>query len=177
MEMKVKGYLGIEYDIEDLKAMCPQKCYSAKEINADEKLKKEIERKRIYHSAIYNSDVPDLANEKWVTIEGWNKYMASNYGRIKLTKTNEIIKQYDENEKFGYLKLDLEKDGVTHSEYVYTMIAWAFLGKGKTENNGKHVHHIDNNGYDCRPENLILVNCEQHSYIHGFDCSATKDIH
>ena len=44
------------------------------------------------------------------------------------------LKQYDEKGRYGYLKLDLDKEGVTHSEYVYTIIAWAFLGKGKIEN-------------------------------------------
>lgn len=174
MEIKVKGYLGTEYELDELKAMCPRKCNSFEEINADDKLKSEIERRKKYHSSIYNSDIPELENEKWVVLEGWNKYSASNYGRIKLTATNEIIKQYDETGRYGWLKLDLEKDGVTHSNYVYTLIAYAFLGKRNGD--GKHVHHIDNNGYDCRPENLILLTSGQHSYIHGFDCVEQNDI-
>lgn len=175
-KMWLKGYLGIEYSLEKLKAMCPRKCYTVSEINSNEQIKAEINRRRGYYSAIYNSDIPTLVDEKWVEIEGWEKYSASNYGRIKLTNTNEILKQYDEIGRYGYLKLDLDKDGVTHSEYVYTIIAWAFLGKGKIENNGKHVHHIDNNGYNCRPENLILVDSKQHSFIHGFDCESKKDV-
>lgn len=176
MEDVVKGYLGIEYSLEKLKAMCPRKCYTVSEINSNEQIKAEINRRREYYSAIYNSDIPKFEGENWVIIQGWEKYSASNYGRIKLTNTDEILKQYDEPGKYGYLKLELKKDDVTHSDYVYTLIAWAFLGKGNNENNGKHVHHIDNNGYNCRPDNLILVDSEQHSFIHGFDCKSKEGI-
>ena len=39
--------------------------------------------------------------------------------------------------------------------------------------NGKT--YTDNNGYDCRPENLILLTPEQHSYVHVFSCEIYND--
>lgn len=176
MEKNIKGYLGIEYAIEDLKKICP-KCHTVKEIESNSVLKAELERKQNYYAAIYNSDIPVLNGEIWIELPGWEKYSASSLGRIRLNKTDgtsEILKQYDEKGRYGYLKLEIEKNGINHSEYVYTLIAWAFLGKRKSD--GKQVHHIDNNGYNCRPDNLILVDCEQHSEIHGFNCCIRKPI-
>ena len=49
--------------------------------------------------------------------------------------------------------------------YVYRFVAAAFFPNYKE---GLHIHHINNNGYDCRPENLILLTPEQHSKVHGF---------
>ena len=170
MESKIKGYLGVEYTIEQLKQLCP-KCHTVKEIESNPVLKAEIEQKQNYYSAIYNSDVPVLNGEIWIDLPKWEKYSASSLGRIRWNKPDgsyEILKQYDEKGRYGYLKLEPGKKGITQSDYVYTMIAYAFLGK--RINDGKQVHHIDNNGYNCRPDNLILVDCEQHSEIHGFNC-------
>ena len=46
--------------------------------------------------------------------------------------------------------------------FVYKFIALAFLG----ESEGKEIHHINNNGYDSRPENLIYLTSPDHSRVH-----------
>lgn len=99
------------------------------------------------------------------------KYKVSNLGRIKL---NNIIVLQDDNNLDGYLKMTKtdagnKADNVTDT--VYNFIAATFLGDPK----GKCIHHINNNGYDNRPENLILLEAEQHSYVHGFSCGNYKD--
>ena len=170
----ITGYLEKEYSIEILKGLCPRS-HTVKEIESDPILMAEIEKKRKDFSDIYNSDVPVLKGETWRDLPGWEKYSASSYGRIRLNKkdgSSEILKQYDVKGRYGYLKLQSDKKGINHTEYVYTLIAYAFLGKRK--NDGKQVHHIDNNGYNCRPDNLILVDCEQHSAIHEFNCCIRK---
>ena len=43
----------------------------------------------------------------------------------------------------------------------------AFLGKDEYEGDGSVIHHIDNNGYDNRPENLIWLTEEEHNQIHS----------
>lgn len=175
MEMIVKGYGDIEYSFDELKRLCP-KCHTKKEIEADATLKAELERRKEYHSKIYNnkssSGFPD---EKWIPlsdIKGFEKYSVSNKGRVKFN--GEFLSQDDEDGKYGYLVLDPEHTKrVAHSVYVYTLVAYAFLDKKPGD--GKHVHHIDNNGYDCRPENLILLDAKQHSYVHGFSCEKYND--
>lgn len=101
--------------------------------------------------------------EIWRTVPDYNppKYEASNLGRIRKIDGN-IIEQVDAPEKInkGYLVLNEHK-----SIYVYHLVAAAFLPNYKE---GMHVHHINNNGYDCRPENLILLEKGQHSIVHNF---------
>lgn len=37
---------------------------------------------------------------------------------------------------------------------------------GKTIGDGFDVHHTYNDGYNCRPENLILLTRAQHNAVH-----------
>ena len=88
----------------------------------------------------------------------------SNLGRIKL---NGILVHQDDENYNGILRMTdtIEKKRSDNiSKEVYDFIAKAFLG----ETSNKHVHHINNNGYDCRPENLILLEKDEHSKVHGF---------
>ncbi|MBQ9494390.1 MAG: HNH endonuclease [Treponema sp.] len=131
--------------------------------------KDEAAAKHIF-AARYNSKAEKLSGEIWKTIEqqGWSKYEVSNKGRVRWNR--QLIKQDDEQKgklnHIGYLVLDRDKRyKVNHYCYVYTMIAMAFLGKKPGD--GLHVHHINNNGYDCRPENLMLLTRAQHAKVHS----------
>ncbi len=109
--------------------------------------------------------------EKWEAVPGWFysmyeiallDYKASNLGRIKVNDT--ILEQ--EAYQDGYLVISSNNSvpGVNnHSVNIYTFISAAFLGKP----DGRVVHHINNNGYDCRPDNLILLSPREHSKSHG----------
>ena len=77
-----------------------------------------------------------------------------------------VLEQGDFNNS-GYLKLDpynKYSGRVDHEVNVYTLIAMGFLGKEL--NDGYDVHHKINDGYNCRPENLILLTREQHNKVH-----------
>ena len=103
--------------------------------------------------------------EIWREVPNNKKYTVSNLGRIRLNGV--LVYQDDENFN-GYLKMSKtveDKDSDNRSENIYTFVAAAFLPNYKE---GMHVHHINNNGYDCRPENLILLTPPQHSKVHGF---------
>ena len=90
----------------------------------------------------------------------------SDMGRVKVKyKTNispneEILAQSDDIEG-GYLRLP-KFPGFGN---VYRLVAETWLEEVKDKN---IVHHINNNGYDNRVENLIWVNKEEHGLIHGF---------
>ena len=110
----------------------------------------------------YNSEEASLPGEEWRMLPNDEHYFISTMGRVKYD--NAIVQQ-DDAEKHGYLKLDVEKKlNVDHYVNVYTLVAKAFLGK--KEGDGYDVHHIDNNGYDNRPENLILLTRTQHNAVH-----------
>lgn len=133
--------------------------------------------------------------EKWAEDETWRqvkyyngvaKYSqydiwASNYGRIArrigeneykiLTDYYEkiiekplnknLLKNHKTRNKVGYLKI------VGLRPSVYQMVADAWL-KGYTfDKTNKHIHHITNDGYDNRPENLIILDDYTHRELHS----------
>ena len=89
----------------------------------------------------------------------------------QLTKSlvNILIKNKETH--IGYLiaKIpDAIKRSVHHEYFglrVYQMVADAWLAD-KYEP-GMEIHHITNDGYDNRPENLILVSATEHKKIHS----------
>lgn len=130
-------------------------------------------------SPSFNYSKHNLQGEIWNKINqsGYSKYEISNLGRVKylgkiVPQKNEIK---DGKEHIGYLVLDKKafqdkypdtSSNFTQEIYVYTLVAFAFLGK--IEGDGYHVHHITNDGYDNSTENLILLTAEEHSFVHGF---------
>ena len=91
-----------------------------------------------------------------------NNYQVSNLGRIKINDTILLQEAY----KDGYLVIS-NKNNISgigdNSKEIFYFISAAFFGKS----NGKVIHHINNNGYDCRPDNLILLEPREHSQVHG----------
>ena len=138
-------------------------------------------RLKIYHSERYNSHVENLPGEIWVRLsqKGWERIFVSNQARIKYLKDDGNFEFLNQDEDpsisdFGYLVIDPEKKypelhKLVSTGYprVYKLVAMAFLGKNEYEGDGSVIHHIDNNGYDNRPENLIWLTREEHNQIHS----------
>lgn len=132
----------------------------------------EIIKNKSEGEKIYNSEDEQI-NEEWLPYPEYNKYIISSLGRIKYKineEKSEFLKQ-DDNGKKGYLVIsgneDLEKINkikLNKTQYIYMFVAKTFLGK--RDGDGFHVHHINNNGYDCSIENLILLTASQHRIIH-----------
>ena len=130
-----------------------------------------VEKKK--YAERYNKDAnknfSEDEKEEWESlshIPGYKNYWVSSYGRVRID--NYVLEQDDFNNS-GYLKLDPYRKytgRVDHEVNVYTLIAMGFLGKKL--NDGYDVHHIDNNGYDCRPENLLLLTRKQHIAVHSY---------
>ena len=163
-----KGYNGRIYTLYELRN-------SANNYKSTDDIKyREATKKK--HEKVYNckeEKVPqDILEEVYGLdssfVENWrtsykgsrNTYLVSNLGRIKLN--GKILEQKDDSNK-GYLKID-------KTNLSYKMIATAFFGN----TNGFHIHHINNNGFDCRPENLILLTQEEHSKVHGWPIGKTE---
>ena len=78
----------------------------------------------------------------------------------------------------GYLNDKKTEFTGNTSKEVYRFIAAAFYPnycKVYEEKQEYDVHHINNNGYDCRPDNLILLTPREHSKAHGFFVSGDKE--
>lgn len=83
----------------------------------------------------------------------------SDFGRIIFD--GKIVKQYDMEKDKGYLYV--KEVGTTKK--VWNLVADSWLRKPNTECPFA-VHHISNNGYDQRPENLIFLTMCEHKYVH-----------
>lgn len=164
----VVGYEGKTYYIRELKEKAKTYEYG-----------KNVNIKSQFEDVYNNPSEENLDGEIWVRLsqKGWTNYIVSNKGRVRWQNGTDkpiLLRQVDEIYKgaphTGYLVFDPNqlKGQIQHGYHVWRLIAMGFLGLQKYDS--RIVHHIDNNGYDCRPENLILVDEKQHSEIHGYKC-------
>lgn len=174
LEAEVTGYNNRKYSLYELSLSANN--YQSNHNNEYREL---IQKK---YSKIYNCEsetipanlleevygLSESFKEIWREVPDNKKYTVSNLGRIKL---NGILVHQDDNNFNGYLKMTKTvegKDSDNRSENIYIFVAKAFFSNYKE---GMHVHHINNNGYDCRPENLILLEKDRHSIVHNFPVS------
>jgi len=127
-------------------------------------------RVKPYHEYLENEDIPQerLINGPEIfkidpKYTSGKAYAVSNYGRVKLRETFDsdwvMLKQHDCPQKGkGWLLVENTK-----SIYVYILVAETWLEKPTGEALG--LHHITNDGYDNRPENLIYLNSEVHNKL------------
>lgn len=120
---------------------------------------------------VYRKEVLlSIPNEEWrfLSNQYYTKYAVSSLARVAFLDKDglyHILEQDDEKSK-GDLRLDPEgRFNVDHQIEVYKLIAMGFLGKQIGD--GYDVHHKINDGYNCRPENLILLTREQHNKVHS----------
>lgn len=88
----------------------------------------------------------------------------SNFGRV-IYKGEVITQREKDDESDGYLVLDKAESGLT-GKLVYQIVADVWLDK-PSDRDVKIRHHITNNGYDNRPENLMWVTAEEDKLIHA----------
>ncbi len=105
-----------------------------------------------------------LPGEQWVQHPTLSTYMCSTLGRVKICVNGVYVVQEQADspgkEKKGYLILKNFQTPIL----VYRLIADTFCGRIMGE--GRAVHHIDNNGYNNSPDNLIMLTKNQHDLIH-----------
>ncbi len=111
----------------------------------------------------------ELLGEKWRTHQKLS-IEVSNYGRVRVSKKN-ILDQFEEDvgpNKYphdGYLQVRIGENQKS-CIYVYKLVidTWVVLNLDKRCI--YDIHHINNNGYDNTPENLIKIKRCQHKAIH-----------
>lgn len=87
--------------------------------------------------------------EVWKNIPNYEGlYQASNFGRIKRTKTNKILNPQIHK---GYCEVNLSKNGIVKHYRVHILIALAFLPNLE---NKQEVNHIDGNKQNNCVSNL-----------------------
>ena len=91
----------------------------------------------------------DVDEELFKRIDGYDNYSISNYGNIKNSKTNKILKQ--SNHKQGYKQIILCKKGKVKMFYVHRLVGKAFL---ENHDNKPMIDHIDVNKSNNNVKNL-----------------------
>lgn len=93
--------------------------------------------------------------EIWKDIKGYeNIYQVSNFGNVKNTRTNRIIKS-KKNSK-GYMLVGLYKDGERKNFYVHRLVAIAFL---QNPLKLQYINHKDENKENNNVDNLEWCSC------------------
>lgn len=187
-QTKYKGYQKRIYTLYELRTSANN--YSSRE---PVEIRKFIKEK---YSEIYNYPEENLplellkkvygiaTKEKWVPVADYKKkdFLVSNYGRIKHRSPIDgeyhlVYQDEDDCDLYkGYLKPQKYIDGSVYKgskNYSYHFIAYGFFKELYGEK--LDIHHINNNGYDCRPDNLILLEPREHSKAHGFFVISDKN--
>ena len=87
--------------------------------------------------------------ELFKPIDGYDNYSISNYGNVKNSKTNRIMKPG--NNTHGYKGVSLCKNGKVKSFRVHRLVGMAFL---ENPDNKEMIDHIDNNPSNNNVKNL-----------------------
>lgn len=103
--------------------------------------------------------------EKWQPIEGYEKYLISNTGKVFSEHVNRLLKAHVCGN--GYYMVDLIKDSKRKTCYVHRLVAQAFC----THPDGCNVvNHIDSNKLNNDAANLEWVTQNEnlhHAMNHG----------
>ena len=104
-----------------------------------------------------NRSMNDMTGEKWKTIEGFeDRYMVSNYGRIKSLLSGKIISQIKQN--CGYMLVNLRKNGEQKMCTVHRLVATNFV---ENPYNKPQVNHIDEKKTNNCWWNLSFVSAKE----------------
>ena len=94
-----------------------------------------------------SNDVDD--EEEFKPVDGYDNYLVSNFGNVKNSKTNRILKLH--NDKDGYKQIDLSKNGKVKNFRVHRLVGNAFL---ENPDEKPMIDHIDNNPANNNVKNL-----------------------
>jgi outer membrane murein-binding lipoprotein Lpp len=113
--------------------------------------------------------------EEYKIIKNFEKYSVSNFGNVKNSITEHILKPADNGQ--GYLCVSLSRNGKGFNKRVNRLVAEAFL---ENPNNKPYVDHIDNNRANNRLENLrwaTFSENQMNSSLCKVNTSGVKGVH
>lgn len=146
---------------------------------------KEVQEDTVNNSFIANTEEIWKDYLKWqpTDTKRWRqkyknikKIEVSNLGKIRFTDINDKIEIKNQIECFsnktGYLRLEGNYTALP-DQFIYRFVAETWLEKETCDCDCWDVHHINNNGLENTPENLIWLKRCQHQKLHIF----MKDSH
>ena len=94
----------------------------------------------------------------WKVIDNFPRYEISDYGEVKISKNNKVLKKSVDSS--GYYKVTLTNNNERKTFFVHRLVALAFI---PNPNNMGQVNHIDENKKNNNVANLewcdITYNC------------------
>ena len=115
----------------------------------------------IYTCKKCNCDVDD-EEEEFLPIDGFDNYLVSNFGNVKNSKTNRILKL--QNHRQGYKEIRLYKNGKFKMFKVHRLVGKAFL---ENPDSKKVIDHIDENKANNNVRNLRWCSQKDNSCNRG----------
>ena len=113
-----------------------------------------------------NNDVDD--EELFKRIDGYENYFVSNFGNVKNSKTNKILKQCNHSQ--GYKLINLKNNGKWKSFRVHRLVGNAFL---ENPDNKEMIDHIDENKVNNNVKNLRWATRKDNGYNRGKNINNT----
>ena len=105
----------------------------------------------------YENNLIKLNVEVWRSVDGYENYAVSSFGRIKNTYTGKILKGSVNSQ--GYLRVNLYEDANRKTHQVHRLVANAFIDNPDDKlcvdhkNNDKTNNHISNLRFATSKEN------------------------
>jgi len=128
----------------------------------------------------YENNLIKLNLEVWKSIDSYDHYVVSSFGKVKNTKTGRILKGRN---VCGYLQVVLCEDGVRKNCYVHRLVANAFLDNPDDKecvdhrNNDKINNHLTNLRWATTKENAMnqIISKNNKSKVKGI-CFNNKKV-
>ena len=123
----------------------------------------------------YENNLIKLNVEVFRSIDGYESYAISSFGKVKNTKTGKILKGSVNRQ--GYLKVDLCENVIKKTFKVHRLVACAFIDNPDDKlcvdhkNNDKTNNHISNLRFATSKEN------NQNSYMRKDNTSGIKGVY
>jgi hypothetical protein len=122
-----------------------------------EKILKMLEKQKVIIRK-YENNLIKLNVEVFRSVDSYENYAVSSFGRVKNTKTGRILKTGDNGR--GYLTVNLCEDGVKKTHRIHRLVANAFINN---PNDKEQVDHIDNNRTNNYISNLRFATIKENS--------------
>ncbi len=109
--------------------------------------------------------------EQWKPINGFETYEVSNYGQVRNSKRNKIMKPATLAN--GYLQLGLSKNGVPSLFKIHRLVAAAFITNPSEK---PHIDHIDGIKTNNNVNNLRWATVSENACNKGINATNTSGV-